>query len=63
MLPEFHVAHEIASGDVVSVLEDWSLPPLWLSLFYPPYEALPPLVATFTDFFEAFLQDHEGFVF
>ena len=63
MLPEFHVAHGIASGDVVPVLEDWSLPPLWLSLFYPPYEALPPLVATFTDFFEAFLQDHEGFVF
>lgn len=63
MLPEFHVVHGIAAGEVVPVLEDWSLPPLWLSLFYPPYEALPPLVATFTDFFEAYLQDLEGFEF
>jgi DNA-binding transcriptional LysR family regulator len=50
------VALGIADGDVVPILEDWSLPPLWLSLFYPPYEALPPLVATFTEFFEAYLE-------
>lgn len=56
VLPEFHVAQGIADGDVVPILEDWSLPPLWLSLFYPPYEALPPLVATFTEFFEAYLE-------
>ena len=63
VLPEFHVVHGIKRGDVVPVLEDWTLPPLWLSLFYPPYEALPPLVATFTEFFEAYLKDLRGFEF
>ncbi|MEL6957866.1 MAG: LysR family transcriptional regulator [Pseudomonadota bacterium] len=63
MLPEFHVKRGIDMGEVVPVLEDWTVPPLWLSLFYPPYEALPPLVATFTDFFEAHLQDLDGFEF
>jgi DNA-binding transcriptional LysR family regulator len=63
MLPEFHVVRGITAGEVIQVLEDWSLPPLWLSLFYPPYEALPPLVATFTDFFEAYLKDLDGFEF
>jgi DNA-binding transcriptional LysR family regulator len=63
MLPEFHVRAGIAAGEVVPVLEDWTLPPLWLSLFYPPYEALPPLVATFTEFFEAYLKDLDGFSF
>ncbi|MEM8869107.1 MAG: LysR family transcriptional regulator [Pseudomonadota bacterium] len=63
MLPEFHVAQGIDAGEVIAILEDWSLPPLWLSLLYPPYEALPPLVATFTDFFDAYLQDLDGFEF
>lgn len=63
MLPDFHVTQGVAAGEVVRVLEDWALPPLWLSLFYPPYEALPPLVATFTEFFEAYLQDIDGFDF
>lgn len=63
MLPGFHVTKGVAAGEVIRVLEDWALPPLWLSLFYPPYEALPPLVATFTEFFEAYLQDLDGFEF
>ena len=63
MLPEFHVIEGIENGEVERVLEDWSLPPLWLSLLYPPYESLPPLVATFTEFFEAYLQDLDGFNF
>lgn len=63
MLPEFLVADGIKIGEVVPILEDWSIPPLWLSLFYPPYDALPPLVATFTDFFEAFLKEIDGFEF
>ncbi|MCJ8332710.1 MAG: LysR family transcriptional regulator [Epibacterium sp.] len=63
MLPNFLVADGLAAGKVVPVLEDWAIPPLWLSLFYPPYETLPPLVATFTDFFEAYLQDLDGFDF
>ena len=44
-------------------LDRWTLPPLWLSLFYPPYEALPPLVATVTDFAEAHRADIDGFDF
>ena len=63
MLPKFHVAKGIETGEVIPVLADWTLRPLWLSLFYPPYEALPPLVATFTDFFEAYLRDLDGFEF
>ncbi|MBA4492585.1 LysR family transcriptional regulator [Paracoccus sp. S1E-3] len=63
VLPEFLVAEGLRQGEVVPVLPDWSLPQLWLSLFYPPYEALPPLVATFSDFMEAYLADAIGFDF
>ncbi|MCK5933957.1 MAG: LysR family transcriptional regulator [Fulvimarina manganoxydans] len=63
VLPDFIVARGLKSGEVEEVLPGWSAPPLWLSLYYPPYEALPPLVATFTDFFEAFLAGREGFEF
>jgi len=62
-LPAFLVADGIASGAVEPLIEDWTIPPLYLSLFYPPYDALPPLVATFTDFFEAYLRDLDGFAF
>lgn len=57
LLPDFIVKEGIAAGEVIPVLEDWSAPPLWLTLFYPPYEVLPPLVATFTDYFEAHLRE------
>lgn len=63
VLPEFIVAEGLKTGELATVLPGWTLPPLWLSLYYPPYEALPPLVATFTDFFEAFLTDMNGFAF
>ncbi|NDV51604.1 LysR family transcriptional regulator, partial [Yangia sp. PrR003] len=32
-------------------------------LYYPPYEKLPPLVGTFTDFFEAYIRDIDSFDF
>lgn len=57
LLPDFIAQDGIASGDIVPVLTDWEVTPLWLTLFYPPYEVLPPLVATFTDFFEAHLRE------
>jgi len=57
ILPDFIVRDGIDSGAVDTVLDDWTVAPLWLTLFYPPYEVLPPLVATFTDFFEAHLRD------
>ena len=55
VLPDFIVNPGLECGEVEPILPDWTLEPLWLSLFYPPYEALPPLVSTFTDFFEAYL--------
>lgn len=63
VLPEFLVARGLQQGEVELVLSDWSMPPLWLSLFYPPYEALPPLVATFAEYFEVQLADMDGFAF
>lgn len=63
VLPEFIVRGGLRDGRVQQVLPDWENAPLWLSLYYPPYEALPPLVATFTDFFEAYLRDVDGFRF
>lgn len=62
-LPAFIVAEGLASGAVEQVLPDWTIPPLWLTLYYPPYEVLPPLVATFTDFFEAWMRDVRGLDF
>ncbi|MEL6596011.1 MAG: LysR family transcriptional regulator [Pseudomonadota bacterium] len=63
LLPDFIVAEGLDKGRVQRVLPDWEPTPLWLSLYYPPYETLPPLVATFTEFFEAFLKDIDGFRF
>ncbi|MEM9709634.1 MAG: LysR family transcriptional regulator [Pseudomonadota bacterium] len=63
VLPEFIVASDLAQGRVERVLPDWQVDPLWLTLFYPPYEQLPPMVATFTDFFEAYLRQSDGMDF
>jgi len=57
LLPAFIAGERLRTGEIEIVLPEWTAPPLWLSLFYPPYEALPPLVSTFSDFFEAFLSD------
>ncbi|MEM7597322.1 MAG: LysR family transcriptional regulator [Pseudomonadota bacterium] len=56
LLPDFLMAEGLASGHVVKLLTDWQAEPLWLTLFYPPYDQFPPLVASFTDFFETYLQ-------
>lgn len=63
VLPDFLIAPGVASGEVDILLDDWTLPSLWLTLYYPPYEALPPLVATFSEFFEAYLRDQAGLSF
>ncbi len=59
VLPEFLVEEGIAQRHLEPVLPDWQVPPFWLMLYYPPYDVLPPLVATFTDFFEAHLRQVE----
>lgn len=63
VLPEFLVAEAVAEGALEHVLPDWSLGSLWLTLYYPPYERLPPLVATFSDYFQAYIRDLDGLVF
>lgn len=57
VLPEFICEPALKSGDLIRVFPDWTVSALWLTLYYPPYDQLPPLVATFTDFFEAHLKD------
>jgi len=52
MLPKFHVAEHLRTGKLVHVLQNWSPPDLWLTLYYPPYQALPPRIASFSKFFE-----------
>ncbi|APO70586.1 LysR family transcriptional regulator protein (plasmid) [Rhizobium gallicum] len=52
MLPKFHVAEQLRTGRLVHVLQNWSPPDLWLTLYYPPYQALPPRIASFSKFFE-----------
>jgi DNA-binding transcriptional LysR family regulator len=52
MLPRFHVAEHLQTGRLVHVFKGWSPPDLWLTLYYPPYQALPPRIASFSKFFE-----------
>ncbi|NDU99603.1 LysR family transcriptional regulator [Pseudoroseicyclus tamaricis] len=62
-LPDFLVRGGLASGALEVVLPDWQVAPLNLMLYYPPYERLPPLVETFTEFFEAYIRDLSSFDF
>ncbi|AOF92552.1 LysR family transcriptional regulator [Sinorhizobium sp. RAC02] len=52
LLPRFHVAGHLKAGRLVHVLPHWSPPDLWLTLYYPPYQALPPRIAAFSKYFE-----------
>ncbi len=52
LLPRFIVAEALAEGRLVEVLAGWQAPTLWLTLYYPPYDRLPPVVATFSEFVE-----------
>lgn len=63
VLPQFIFQQGLDQRGVEVLLPDWELPRLWLSLHYPSYDVLPPLVATFSDFFEAYLRDVEGMDF
>lgn len=63
ILPDFIINPGIADGRVVRVLPDWTIPSLWLTLYYPPYDRLPPLVATFSQYFETYIRDIDGLEF
>ncbi len=57
MLPRFIIEDDIAAGRLAAVLPDWSTPEIWLTLYYPPYAQLPLRVATFSDFFETYVNE------
>ncbi|WP_232831441.1 LysR family transcriptional regulator [Pseudogemmobacter bohemicus] len=52
LLPLFIVSEHLRSGRLVRLLPEWSTPQLWLMLYYPPYQSLPPRIASFSDYFE-----------
>lgn len=56
-LPRFIVEADLAAGTLIEVLPDWSSSDIWLTLYYPPYEKLPLRVATFSDFFELYVNE------
>lgn len=55
LLPDFITETDVQAGRVERLFPDWQVRPLWLTLYYPPYETLPPLVATFSEFFETYI--------
>lgn len=61
VLPEFITEAGLQSAEVAEVLPEWRLPSLWLTLFYPPYEKLPPLVGVFAEYFEAYIAANPRF--
>lgn len=55
LLPLFIVEDALSRQGLQQVLPEWEPPPLWLTLYYPPYEKLPTRVAKFSDFFENYV--------
>ncbi|MEL4376022.1 LysR substrate-binding domain-containing protein [Brucella cytisi] len=52
LLPTFIVSEFLAAGQLITILPDWQPPQLWLTLYYPPYQKLPPRIAVFSEYFE-----------
>ncbi|TDR95037.1 LysR family transcriptional regulator [Enterovirga rhinocerotis] len=52
LLPGFNIAEHLRTGRLVHVLKGWAPPDLWLTLYYPPFQELPPRIAAFSKFFE-----------
>ncbi|MCB1367092.1 MAG: LysR family transcriptional regulator [Rhodobacteraceae bacterium] len=57
LIPHLMVEADLAAGRMAEILPDWSVPDIWLTLYYPPYEQLPLRVATFSDFFENHIKE------
>lgn len=57
VLPDFIVEKGLHEHQVVEVMPDWKVSSLWLTLAYPPYVRLPPLVGLFAEYFESFILD------
>jgi DNA-binding transcriptional LysR family regulator len=52
LLPGFNIAEHVRTGRLAHVFKGWAPPELWLTLYYPPYQTLPPRIAAFSKYFE-----------
>ncbi len=48
-LPELHIQEELESGELVSVLNDWTQPFAGLRLYYPGHRHVPPVTGAGSD--------------
>ena len=55
LLPRFIVAKHLEAGTLTPVLPAWRAPDIWLTAFFPPYEALPGRVEAFASFVERWI--------
>ena len=55
LLPFFIVEPALFDNRLEQVLPEWEPTPLWLTLYYPPYDKLPLRVKKFSDFFEDYV--------
>jgi DNA-binding transcriptional LysR family regulator len=55
LLPGFNISDHLRTGRLVRVFKEWAPPELWLTLYYPPYQKLPPRIAAFSKYFEEHL--------
>ena len=49
-IPVILAREELAKGELIQVLPDWSMPETDISIIYPAGRALPPPVRAFVDF-------------
>jgi DNA-binding transcriptional LysR family regulator len=55
LLPRFIVAKALEAGALTPVLPSWGPPEIWLTAYFPPYEALPGRVEAFARFVERWI--------
>jgi DNA-binding transcriptional LysR family regulator len=62
LLPRFIVAERIERGVLARILAPWAPPEIWLTALYPPYDAIPAKVLTFTQFIEQLVASDRSMV-
>ena len=62
LLPRFIVAKYLAVETLTPILAQWRPPEIWLTAFYPPYQALPAKVNAFTRLIEQLIASDRSMV-
>ena len=62
LLPRFIVSQHLDSETLTSVLAQWRPPEIWLTAFFPPYQALPAKVSAFTRVIEQLIGSDRSMV-